>query len=84
MQKYWLIFYEKKVKFLKKRLAKIYAMLYNIQCCDIERRNGGCRAKHGFSAERCPVHETGRQGHCTEYWEKAKALCVLTLRDTPG
>ena len=25
--------------------------------------------RYGFSTERCPVQETGRQGHCTEYWE---------------
>lgn len=25
--------------------------------------------RYRFSTERCPVQETGRQGHCTEYWE---------------
>ncbi len=40
-------------------------------CCDIKSvdAEGCCNAdKHigftGFSAEQCPGHETGRQGHC--------------------
>jgi len=42
----------------------------------------------GFSEERCPVQETGRHGHCTEYRKKTFLLggkfAYLTLQIRPN
>jgi len=59
----------------KKILANKWFFMYTELRCDIRAKTQKVAAYKnimyaGFSEERCPVQETGRHGHCTEYRKK--------------
>jgi len=59
----------------------MYILLYTWYCCDIESDDvKGCHIVGEFSLNECPVHETGRQGHCTISTDCINdANCVLRI-----
>lgn len=58
-------------------------LVYTVYCCDIRvwMQKVAKSTDEGFSAERCPVQETGRQGHCTEYLKNCSVLFYILSID---